>query len=294
MSFSDGYWTSADELRLHYRDYAPPGDAGDRPVVICLPGLTRNARDFEGVAARLQPKYRVLCVDFRGRGGSAAAPDPMTYMPLQYCQDVMALIATLELKRVVLIGTSLGGLVSMLLAASYAAMGLPSPIVGVLLNDVGPVIETSGLDRIKGYVGKAVSWPTWVHAARALAELHGSVYPAYKLDDWLRMAKQLNRLTASGRIVPDYDKQIAEPLRQPGGEAGVDLWPAFNAFGDIPVMVVRGGTSDILKARTVTQMVKALPNVEAVTVPKIGHAPTLEEPEAAKAIDALLKRATAR
>src|SRR5206468_2775173 len=160
--WTDGWWTSADGLRLHYRDYA--GDAG-RPPILCIPGLTRNARDFEGVADRLAGDWRLICVDLRGRGESAQAKDPMTYTPLVYLQDVELLVAALGLTRFAIFGTSLGGLVAMLMATTNSAR-----LAAVLLNDVGPELEQSGLDHIRTYVGRPQAWPTWFHAARALCE----------------------------------------------------------------------------------------------------------------------------
>jgi pimeloyl-ACP methyl ester carboxylesterase len=283
--WSDGYWLSSDGLRLHYRDYA--GDAS-RPPIICIPGLTRNARDFEGVAARLAGQWRVICVDLRGRGGSEAARDPMTYVPVTYLQDMEALLAELKLGRFVLFGTSLGGLITMLMAASGRER-----IAGALLNDIGPVLETRGLERIRSYVGRSQNWPTWMHAARAIAEVQGDRYPDWEIDDWLVYAKRLGRLNANGRIVLDYDMRIAEPFKLPQGEAGFDMWPAFRALAGIPGLVVHGELSDVLSAESVRKMTAEVPTMDSATVPRVGHAPTLDEPAAQKAIDKLLKRVQA-
>jgi pimeloyl-ACP methyl ester carboxylesterase len=282
VAYTDSYWWSNDGLRLHYRDYA---GREDRPPIVCMPGLTRNARDFEGVAARLSPEWRVIAVDFRGRGESAYAKDAMTYVPLTYAQDVLLLLTELKIERFVAFGTSLGGIVTMLLAATGRAT-----LAGALLNDIGPVIEADGLARIKGYVGRTSSWPTWIHAARALGENNAEVYPFYGLEDWLRLAKRMYRLTPAGRIVPDYDKNIAEPFRLPGGEAGVDLWPALDALADVPTLIVRGALSDLLSDTTADEMVARLNNATLVTVAEAGHAPTLDEPEAVSGIEALLAR----
>jgi pimeloyl-ACP methyl ester carboxylesterase len=282
MSFTDGYWWSNDGLRLHYRDYAGPAD---RPVILCLPGLTRNARDFEDLAQRLAGDWRVLAIEFRGRGESSYAKDPMSYAPLTYLQDIEVLLAELAINRLIAIGTSLGAVVTMLLAATDRER-----IVGAILNDLGPVIEPKGLERIKSIVGKSGSWPTWVHAARGLAETNAAIYPNYRLADWVAMAKRLLRLTSAGRIVPDYDKNIAAPFRMPGGEAGIDLWPAFDALVDVPMLVVRGALSDILSAATVDAMQMRGRAVAVVTVAATGHAPTLNEPEAADAIDVFLSK----
>jgi pimeloyl-ACP methyl ester carboxylesterase len=282
VDWSDGYWWSNDGLRLHYRDYA---GSASRPPVLCVPGLTRNARDFEGVAERLAGKWRVICVELRGRGDSAYAKDPMSYVPLTYLQDMEALIAELKLGRFVLFGTSLGGLITMLLAAAGKER-----IAGALLNDIGPVMETRGLEHIRSYVGRSQNWPTWLHAARAIAEAQADRYPRWKLDHWLAYAKRLCKLTQSGRIVLDYDMRIAEPFKLPAGEAGFDLWPAFRALDGIPSLLVHGEISDLLSAETVERMKAEVPSLESVTVPNVGHAPTLDEPEAIEAIDRLLKR----
>jgi pimeloyl-ACP methyl ester carboxylesterase len=286
VAWSDGYWVSSDGLKLHYRDYA---GGASRPPILCIPGLTRNARDFEGVAERLAGKWRLICVDLRGRGESAHAKDPMTYLPLIYLQDLEALIAALELKRFVLFGTSLGGLMTMLLAASGKER-----IAGALLNDIGPEVETRGLDHIRAYVGRSQNWPTWLHAARFLAEAQSDRYPDWTLDQWLLYAKRLCRLTPAGRIVFDYDMRIAEPFKLPGGDTGFDLWPAFRALVGIPSLIVHGEISDLLSAATVARMVAENPDMKSVTIPHVGHAPTLDEPEAVAAIDALLKRVTAK
>lgn len=280
--YKDGYWWSNDGLRLHYRDYAGPSD---RPPILCFHGLTRNARDFEAVANRLAGKWRVICPEMRGRAESAYSKDPMTYVPLTYLQDIERLFVDLAISRFVAFGTSLGGIITMLLAATR-----PGRIAGALLNDVGPALEKAGLDRIKGYVGTGGSYPTWIHAARGLAESNGEVYPAYRLEDWLGMAKRLYRLTSGGRIVLDYDMRIAEPLRLPGGEAGVDLWPTLDALKEVPVLLVRGALSDLFSERTALQMLEKLNHGALVTVPRVGHAPTLDEPEAVAGIDGLLER----
>ena len=286
VAWSDGYWVSSDGLKLHYRDYA---GGASRPPILCIPGLTRNARDFEGVAERLAGKWRLICVDLRGRGESAHAKDPMTYLPPAYLQDLEALIAELKLERFILFGTSLGGLMTMLLAASGRER-----VAGALLNDIGPEVETRGLEHIRSYVGRSQNWPTWLHAARFLAEAQSDRYPGWSLDQWLLYAKRVCRLTAAGRIVFDYDMRIAEPFKLPGGEAGFDLWPVFRALGGIPSLIVRGGISDLLSADTVAKMLAENPAMQSATVPNVGHAPTLDEPEAQAAIDALLKRVLAK
>ncbi|MEG8039716.1 alpha/beta hydrolase [Sphingomonas sp. LR60] len=274
--FRDIYWWSSDGLRLHALDYS---GADDAPPVLCLPGLTRNARDFAAVAQAIAPVRRVIAIEFRGRGESGYAKDPMSYVPLTYAQDVVALLDEQKIDRFVTIGTSLGGIVTMLLAGL-----VPGRLAGALLNDVGPEIEPAGLARIRGYVGKPSTYPTWMHAARGVQEGNAGAYPDWGIEQWLAMAKRLYRLNSAGRIVLDYDMKIAEPFRLPGNEAGPDMWRALAALAGVPVLVVRGALSDILSARTAERMVAALPDATLVTVPGIGHAPMLGEPEVQPAL----------
>jgi pimeloyl-ACP methyl ester carboxylesterase len=283
--YADGWWTAIDGLRLHYRDY--PGGEPGQPPILCIPGLTRNARDFERVAERLSPGWRVICVDLRGRGESPPAADPASYAPPSYALDIGALFVALKIEKAVVLGTSLGGLIAMLMALTT-----PERLAGVLLNDIGPVLDASGLSRIRSYVGRSASWPTWLHAARALAEAQKAVYPRYVIEDWLAMAKRVCRLTSAGRIVFDYDMRIAEPFREtPEAEAPApDLWPAFEALAGRPVAVVRGALSDLLSAATAQEMARRVPDLDLVTVADVGHAPLLDEPEAVVAIDRLLQR----
>ncbi len=280
--WTDGYWTSQDGLTLHYRDY--PGRS-DRPPVICIPGLTRNARDFEPVAEAFAGEWRVICVELRGRGESDYAKDPATYTPLTYVDDIEALLDEAGISRFVAIGTSLGGLVTMLLAAKGAER-----LAGAVLNDIGPQIEPAGLARIREYVGQGRSYPTWMHAARALREQNAAIFPDYTISDWLSLAKRLMAVGGSGRIVFDYDMRIAEPFNTPTGAGEVDLWPAFRALAGRPVLVVRGGLSDLLSAHTLERMAAELPEAETITLERVGHAPSLAEPEAVESIARLLAR----
>jgi pimeloyl-ACP methyl ester carboxylesterase len=280
--WSDQYWWSSDGVRLHARVYAGPEGSENAPPALCMPGLARNARDFEALAPHVAQYRKVIVIEFRGRGESAFAKDPMTYVPLTYVQDVVAMLGELGIERFAAIGTSLGGLVAMLLAAA-----LPGRLVGAVLNDVGPELQTAGLERIRDYIGAGGSQPTWMHAARAFAELNGAVYPGYEIHDWLRLTKRTHRLTAEGRIVTDYDKQIAAPLRVPGGgDAAMDLWPVYRALGDVPLLILRGELSDILARSAGEKMVAELPRARLVEVPAVGHAPTMDEAEARAAIDA--------
>lgn len=284
-AFQDCYWSSRDGLRLHYRDYPGDADAGSRPPVLCLPGLTRNCRDFETLAARTAPHWRVLCPDMRGRGDSAYARTAESYQPWQYVDDVVALLDHLGIERAVLVGTSLGGLMAMLMA-----LRMPDRIAAAVLNDIGPELEREGLDRIIDYVGQGRSFPTWMHAARALQDSQGDNFPAFELSDWLAMAKRVMTLGQNGRIVFDYDMKIAEPFAAAAAEQTFDMWPAFDALATRPLLVLRGALSDLFSDATLAAMLARAPGADAVTVPQVGHAPTLDEPESVAAIERLLAR----
>lgn len=284
-TYEDRYWTSSDGLTLHYRNYPGP-DGGDRLPVLCMHGLTRNARDFGPLAEALCATRRVIVTEMRGRGMSDYAPDSDTYSPVTYVQDVEKLLAEQGVDRFAAIGTSMGGLMTLLMAA-----GKPGRMSAVVMNDVGPEVQAAGLARISGYVGQGRSYPTWVHAARGLAEAHGAAFPKFDLDQWLEMAKRTMVVSQNGRIVFDYDMAIAEPFAKPGNAAPPNLWLAFEALRDVPMVLVRGGLSDLLSPDTVKQMGMRNPKMRTVIVPDVGHAPTLDEPEARAAILALLDAA---
>ena len=282
-AYSEGEWTSADGLTLRYRDY--PGRA-DRPPLLCIPGLTRNCRDFEPVAETFAGDWRVIAIDLRGRGQSDYARDSSSYMPMQYVADVAALLEQAGIERVVAIGTSLGGVVTMLLA-----MTAPERIAAAVLNDIGPEVEPAGLARIREYVGQGRSFPTWMHAARGLREQGGVAYPDFAISDWLRLAKRLMVVGPGGRITFDYDMKIAEPFNRPAETpTAFDMWPAFRALEGRPVLAVRGALSDILSVATLERMRSELRGLRTVTVPRVGHAPTLEESVAQRGIAALLAK----
>ncbi len=287
--YNHGWWHSADGLRLHYRDY-PGFGVESRPAVLCLHGLTRNARDFEGVAAWLASAdgggWRVICAEMRGRGLSEYAPDAMTYTPAHYVGDVLALLDQAGIERVVLVGTSMGGIMAMVLA-----LLVPERLAGAVLNDIGPVIEAEGLAKIGGYVGSDPRFADWGEAAQALRATFATTYPGWGEADWLAMARRV-MVEAEGAIRFDYDPRIAEPFAQTGdGPAppAPDLWPGLEALGGIPLLLVGGGLSDILSAATLAEMQRRVPAARALTLADVGHAPTLDEPEARAAVEALLE-----
>ena len=277
--YRDGYVTVADGLRLHYRDY--PGPAG-KPPLLCLHGLTRNSRDFADFAERYSPDWRVIALEFRGRAGSDCDPLPARYTPVTYIGDVVQLLHELAVDKAVFVGTSLGGLVTMGVAATA-----PQHIAASILNDVGPELMEVGLERIKTYVGKDARFASWDEAAEALAENNRNVPASHGHADWLKMAHRVCR-EEKGGIVFDYDMAIALPFETHGAVPKVDMWPLFEALGQKPLLVVRGAISDLLSEEALAAMHEKLPDMKSVTVPGVGHAPMLDEPEALAAIDAFL------
>ena len=278
--FDDRFFTVRDGLKLHYRDY--PGSS-DRPPLLCLHGLTRNARDFAELAERYSPRFRVLALEFRGRGTSDYDPQPMRYNPLTYASDVTELLDQLSIPQAIFVGTSLGGLVTMTVAAMA-----PQRIAASILNDNGPDVHPGGIDRILSYVGNDVRFADWDDAARAIAANYGASFDRYSHDDWVKMARR-NCREIDGQVGFDYDMAIAEPFRVKGPAPNVDLWPLFKTLAQKPCLVIRGAESDLLTAETTRKMQEAAPGTRVAVVEGVGHAPELNEPEALAAIDDFLE-----
>ncbi|MFZ4690701.1 MAG: alpha/beta fold hydrolase [Polymorphobacter sp.] len=286
VAWTDGWYWSADGIRLHWREVpATAAVPASRPVLLCLPGLTRTARDFEVLGAQLAGQFRIVAVDLRGRGDSAWPKDSLTYVPLTYLVDLRRLLEAAGIARFVVVGSSIGGTLALQLTTGHRDM-----MAGAILNDIGPDIEPAGLARLRANVGRQGNWPTWVHAARDLAQRNAELYPDWELTDWLAFAKRLCRLNVAGRITFDYDPRIAEPFRLPNGDAGSDLWSGLAALDGLPVLSLRAERSDILSPATQARMQAVLPLLTAVNVPGVGHAPTLAEPVAAAAVAAFLAK----
>jgi len=284
--WTDRFWYSAEGLRLHYRDYEGPRD---KPPIFCIPGLTRNARDFEPLADRYAGEWRLLCVDLRGRGMSDADPDPGRYTPQHYVADILKLLDQEGIADAVFCGTSLGGICTMLLSSTDS-----DRIAGAMLNDIGPEIDQAGLDRIGSLVGRDVRFPSWDAAASALAERNREMFPRWGDDAWDRFAHRLMR-ESEGEIMFDYDMAIAGNFRAAAeGPQGAN-WELFESLAGRPVLILRGALSDLLSADVAERMVERLRgDAELVVVPDAGHTPSLEEPEVAAAMDRLLERVIER
>ena len=285
QSWVDRFWTSRDGLNLHYRDYAGPSD---RPPLLMLHGLTRNARDFESLAERYAGDWRVIVPDFRGRGESQWDPDSSHYLATTYAADVLQLLEELRIEKAVFLGTSLGGLVTMIVVGAA-----PEKVAGVLLNDIGPELDPAGIDRIKMYVGKAVVFQDWDEAAARIRSRSADVHPGYGDAEWMRFTKRICRETDRG-LELDYDMAIAEPFHAGNTGEVTDGWPYYRALAGRPVLVLRGASSDLLAVSAAERMATEIPDVEVVTVPNVGHAPDLDEPESVAAIDRLLGRVLRR
>jgi len=273
-------WLSAEGLRLHARDYAAAEGKARLPV-ICLHGLTRNARDFEALAPWIATRQRrVLAVDVRGRGLSARDPNTSYWLPT-YADDVRCLAQALGIARAIFIGTSMGGLITMELAALA-----PELIAGAVINDVGPVLASEGLARIGSYVGNAPAFGSWGEAALYLERQNAQALPHYGAEDWQAMAARMFR-EEGGRIAADYDPAIAGAFGT--GPLPADPWDRWHGLArGRPLLLLRGGLSDLLAAGDATRMVTEHETARLREIPNVGHAPMLDEPEALAAIGEFL------
>ena len=275
-------YQSPDGLKLYAKRYGPADAA---LTVLCMHGLTRNHKDFEPMIAALPDRYQFVAVDVRGRGQSDRDPDPEHYSPATYVGDMAALLDHLGLDRVALIGTSMGGLMSMIMMKA-----MPQRVRGVVLNDVGPVLERSGLDRIASYTSNVEPKAGWDDAAAAVAQVQADIFPDYGPEQWMAFARRTYRELDDGRVILDYDPAITRTVGQvrPGLLTRIAMWKLFKEMYKVPLLVVRGGTSDILSEKTAAKMVRRHPDARLATVPRIGHAPILDEPEAVGAIASFL------
>jgi len=283
--------TAQDGLRLHVRAWGPRL-AALLPVV-CLPGLARTIADFETLASALASGANgprsVLALDLRGRGRSDYDRNPKNYNVQVELADVLAVLTALAVDQAVFIGTSRGGILTMLLAVAR-----PTALAGCVLNDVGPVIETVGLMRIKSYLGKLPQVASLHEAADVLRRLLAAQFPKLSDDDWVTFARRTFK-DDGGRIVPDYDVRLGKTLAQIDPTRPVPaLWKEFNALARVPLLVIRGGNSDILSRATVAAMQTRHPAMEAVEVADQGHAPLLSDPALIARIAAFAESCDAR
>lgn len=288
-AYQDLTWTSADGLKLYARDY-PGSDAAKAPV-ICIHGLTRNSKDFEGLAPKIAATgRRVIALDVRGRGRSDWDPNPANYHPGTYAGDVMALMAQQGIPAAVFVGTSMGGIITMVLA-SFA----PQAILGAVLNDVGPELSPVGIARIASYVGQGKPVETWEDAAAYARAINGPAFPKAPEETWPAFARRIFREGEAGRPVLDYDPDISTAFKSDPDAPPVappDMWPLFRALTTgRPTLLVRGAISDLIDEAIALKMREAAPDMAYAEVPDVGHAPMLDEPQAWAAIESFLARA---
>jgi pimeloyl-ACP methyl ester carboxylesterase len=280
-NYTELSFTSDDGLRLYARDYA--GSSGPaRLPVICIHGLTRNSADFDELAPLVAAlSRRVLAVDVRGRGHSQRDPDPDNYNAAVYAGDVVKLMSDLGIARAVFIGTSMGGLITMTLAAQHIDL-----IAAAVINDIGPVLSEKGLARIAGYAGKTAPLADWNEAAGHVKDINLCAFPDNRDEEWGKWARRAFEQDDEGRLRPRYDPNIAIALQT--GKLRSTSLAGRMAFRRLakkrPVLLVRGELSDLLEARQADWMRRAAPGMQYVEVPKVGHAPMLTEPAALEAI----------
>lgn len=295
MGFTEHHYQSHDRLSLYYRSYGSGED-----VVVCLPGLTRNSKDFHELATHLAPRYRVLCLDLRGRGQSDRDSKWRHYHPGTYVRDIWKLMDQLAIASFIIIGTSLGGLLAMIMTSQR-----PERLKAIVLNDIGPEVDPVGYARILSSVGRHHGVNNWQEAAEQCRQTYGVMLPDMPPEFWRAFVRRSYRESADGKLELDMDPNIGEAarkgirtarilarlrklgiLRRVGG-VFIDPWDSFRAVS-VPCLVLRGEISDILSAEIVDRMVAVKPDLKRATIPKRGHVPLLDEPASLTAIDAFL------
>jgi pimeloyl-ACP methyl ester carboxylesterase len=274
------YFQTSDGLIIYYRDF---GAQNEGTPIICLPGLTRNSRDFEDLALRLSRRRRVLTIDFRGRGFSDHDPNWQNYHPGTYVADVWILLDALAIDKIIVIGTSLGGLCAMLMASEQGKR-----VAGVVLNDIGPEINPVGLSRIQEYTGRLGPVSSWAEAAEQTRDIYATWLPGLSTADWDRMARRAYREDEDGVPRLDIDLNIGRAVREVGPQKD-DAWQLFESLATTPTTLLWGAMSDILSTEIVGRMSERKPDLEVVSVPNRGHAPLLDEAECTSAIDRIIE-----
>jgi pimeloyl-ACP methyl ester carboxylesterase len=264
--------SAQDGLRLHVREYG--ARAATSVPVVCLPGLTRTTADFDALAPALaygRPERRVIAIDSRGRGQSEYDSNPQNYNLAVELADVVSVLTAIEIGQSVFVGSSRGGLLSMLLAVAH-----PNLLAGVVLHDIGPVVEPKGLARIKTYVGKLPQPGSFAEGAEILRRLFDAQFPKLTADQWLTSAHHAWK-TEGGKLTLTYDERLARTLAEFDVERSLaPMWDEFDALARVPILVIRGTNSDILSSVTVDAMKARHPNLEAIEVADQGHVPLLE------------------
>ena len=285
-AFAERRWTSRDGLSLVARDYCAAGGPARLPV-ICLHGLTRNSRDFEDVAPAIAALgRRVVVPDVRGRGQSDRDPNPANYTPSVYANDVLRLMDALGIARAVFVGTSMGGIITMMIAGKRRRA-----VAASVLNDIGPEIAPEGVARIMGYVGGARDIASWEEATDYIRSINATAFPGQDEDQWRRFARR-TFTDRHGHVELDYDPAISKPMME--GRYKAPKWLSWLLFRRLarrrPTLLVRGELSDLCTSDIADRMRRQAPRMERCDVPGVGHAPMLSEPAAMQAIEQFLAR----
>jgi len=265
--YSEKYFETEGGLKIYYRDY--PGENSSALPLLCLHGLTRNSRDFEPMIEELGNRYRYIVPDMRGRGNSGYDADPHNYNVMKYVEDVWALMSAASIKKFLLVGTSMGGIMSLIMAAEQ-----PERIGGILLNDIGPELGEVGLGQIFGYLGKQMTEPSWEAARLAVQERLGDSYPSFADDQWVSMAFRQYTEQEDGSVYLAYDAGIRIPFLE--AAEPMDLWPIFIKI-DVPLLCVHGALSGLLTIKIAREMRKKNHNCIVITIDSVGHTPILDE-----------------
>lgn len=285
ITYTEIMYESADGLNLYARDYGQPAGAC-LGTLFCMHGLTRNAADFDALAQRYRTNYRVISMDQRGRGRSDYDTDAANYRPEIYCEDMFRLITHLKLENMIAVGTSMGGLMAMVMNAMQ-----PAVFKAVILNDIGAVVDPAGIARIRSYVGTQDTFADWTAAANGIKLNNGPLFPNLTDADWLQFARQTCEETSDDRVRFAYDKAISEGIRAADPTAvPPDLWKVFDLLKTTPMLVIRGSMSDLLSRETVIEMGERHTNMHSAEIPDVGHAPMLNEAASLAAIDGFFTR----
>lgn len=267
--------SAGDGLSLYVRDY---GGGDNRDTVLCLGGMTRNSKDFHGLARRLCARYRVLAPDYRGRGQSAYDPDWRHYQPSTYLDDIRHITVALGIHRFAVVGTSMGGILAMALGTA-----MPGAVRGALLNDIGPAIPATGLEPVLAYMRNTAPLPHW-EAAVAYLQTTFPNLPANTSVEWRQIAEATYRENETGQLVFDWDPAINRAFEHQDATK-IDLWPYFHSLGRVPVLAVRGALSPFVADDLWQTMQTERPDMKHITVEGVGHAPSLNEPEVVTAME---------
>lgn len=279
--YEERYVETADGLRLYFRDYP---NASPRPPVLCLPGLTRNSRDFEPLAKQVGRTRRVISPDLRGRGKSQYDPEWRNYHPGQYAADLWQLLDSLQLEEVVVIGTSLGGWMAMLLNHQR-----PGRIAGAVMNDIGPEADPGGIARIVATAGLLDVVGSLAEAIEQAKSVYSIAFPDWSAEQWRSYTESTYRMLDDGRFDLNFDRNIGHAAREGVSGLDVDPWAMFDGLANVPTLLIHGMLSDILTAPIIEKMRQRKPDLRVVAVRDRGHAPLLDEQEALDAITTFLE-----